>query len=76
MFVSIGLILIKDVKLETIPYNLRPHEIEAYSKDEELCKRIRELKEFNEIVKNISDAIRNIKEIIALMMMIHSRTQS
>jgi hypothetical protein len=61
---------------ETIPYNLRPHEIEAYSKDEELCKRIRELKEFNEIVKNISDAIRNIKEIIALMMMIHSRTQS
>ena len=71
MFASIGLILIKDAKLETIPYNLRPHEIEAYSKDEEFCERIRELKEFNEIVKNISDVIRNIKEIIALMM-IHS----
>jgi predicted RNase H-like HicB family nuclease len=63
------------VKLETIPYNLRPHEIEAYSKDEEFCRKVRELKEFSEVVKDISNAIQNIKEIITLTIMIHSQTQ-
>jgi len=60
---------------ETIPYNLRPHEIEAYSKDEEFCRKVRELKEFSEVVKDISNAIQNIKEIITLTIMIHSQTQ-
>jgi len=30
-------------------YEILAHEIEAYSKDEELCRRIREIKEFNDM---------------------------
>lgn len=57
---------------ESIPYNLRPHEIEAYSKDEELCRRVRELKGFNEVTKGIIDSMQKIREILAYMKLLYS----
>ena len=51
----------------TTPYNLRPHEIEAYTKDEEFCKKIKEMKGFNEIINKIKDAEAKVKIILTLM---------
>ncbi len=56
---------------ESIPYNLRPHEIEAYTKDEEFCRRIKENKRFNEVYKKYSDALKEVKEIMTLLILIH-----
>jgi len=57
---------------ESIHYNLRPHEIEAYTKDEEFCRRIKENKRFNEVYKKYNDAFQEVKEIMTFLTVIYS----
>jgi len=57
---------------ETIPYNLRPHEIEAYTKDEEFCKKIKEMKGFNEIISKIKDTEARVKEVLVVMKILYA----
>jgi len=57
---------------ETIPYNLRPHEIEAYTKDEEFCKKIKEMKGFNEITNKIKDTEAKVNEVLTELKMIYA----
>jgi hypothetical protein len=57
---------------ETIPYNLRPHEIEAYSKDEEFCKKIKEMKGFNEIISKIKDTEAKVKVVLTELAIIYA----
>ena len=57
---------------ETIPYNLRPHEIEAYTKDEEFCKKIKEMKGFNEIIDKIKDTEAKVNEVLTELKIIYA----
>jgi hypothetical protein len=47
-----------------LPYNLRPHEIEAYGKDENLCSRIRDYKEFKEFEDTMMETFNKVREWI------------
>jgi hypothetical protein len=56
-----------------VPYNLRPHEIEAYDKDRNLCSRIRDCKEFKEFEDTMMGAFNKVKEWIAYFMLAHKQ---
>jgi hypothetical protein len=56
-----------------VPYNLRPYEIEAYSKDRNLCSRIRNYKEFKEFEDIIMEASNKVREWIAYFMLAHKQ---
>jgi hypothetical protein len=54
-----------------VPYNLRPHEIEAYDKDRNLCSsRIRDYKEFKEFEDTMMEAFNKVREWIALFKLV------
>ena len=50
---------------EILPYDERPYEVEAYSKDEALANRIKSVAGFKEIVSRIREAYAEIKLLTA-----------
>jgi len=50
---------------EMLPYKERPYEVEAYSKDEKLAKKIKSVEGFKEIVQQVRRVYAEIKILIA-----------
>jgi len=54
-----------------IPYDFRPHEIEAYSKDKNLCSKLKEFKEYSEFENTMINAVNKVKQWLTAFILLH-----
>jgi len=56
---------------QQIPYDFRPHEIEAYSKDKNLCSKLKEFKEYSEFENTMINAVNEVKQWLFIFMLVY-----